>query len=73
MVGNVENKKVPILYVKKEKCCGCTACYSVCPVEAINMKYDKEGFAYPKIDKDKCIGCLKCMGVCPVKVFSHDD
>lgn len=30
----------------KKKCCGCTACYSVCPVDAIDMVEDNEGFLY---------------------------
>lgn len=30
--------------VKKENCCGCHACYNVCPKFAINMVADKEGF-----------------------------
>jgi len=41
----------------KKKCCGCTACYSICPVNAIEMKKDKEGFIYPEIDKSKCVSC----------------
>lgn len=50
----------------KENCCGCTACYSICPKKAITMEEDNEGFKYPKIDKNKCINCGLCEGVCPV-------
>lgn len=57
----------PILYTKKEECCGCTACYEICPVQAIEMIKDEEGFYYPKVKKEKCIRCFKCLSVCPMK------
>lgn len=47
-------------------CCGCTACYNVCPLHCITMEYDEEGFAYPKVDHTKCIGCGQCEKVCPM-------
>lgn len=31
----------------KTKCCGCTACASVCPKNCISMQCDGEGFLYP--------------------------
>lgn len=49
----------------REQCCGCTACYSICPKEAIIMKPDVEGFLYPSIDQEKCIHCGRCTKVCP--------
>lgn len=52
---------------KKEECCGCTACYAICPKEAISMIEDEEGFEYPYICEEKCICCYKCMKVCPIK------
>lgn len=55
---------VPILYENKENCCGCTACFAICPVEAITMISDEEGFLYPKINKDICIKCYNCIKVC---------
>lgn len=50
----------------KKQCCGCTACYNVCPKSCITMVRDKEGFSYPKLDKDKCISCGACERMCPV-------
>ena len=50
----------------KEDCCGCTACKNICPVNAIEMKEDEEGFLYPFVDKEKCIKCGKCKKVCPI-------
>ncbi|MFR3113361.1 MAG: Coenzyme F420 hydrogenase/dehydrogenase, beta subunit C-terminal domain [Gallintestinimicrobium sp.] len=51
---------------EKEKCCGCTACYSVCPKEAITMQVDEEGFKYPIVDREKCVKCNLCEKVCPM-------
>ena len=46
-------REIPILYKRKEECCGCTACYAICPKEAISMVEDEEGFEYPQIDESK--------------------
>ncbi len=52
--------------IPHNSCCGCTACYSVCPCSAIKMSYDAEGFAYPRVDTDKCVECGKCEQACPL-------
>lgn len=49
-----------------KNCCGCTACASICPKSAIQMKSDKEGFLYPYIEKSLCVNCSMCDRVCPV-------
>lgn len=51
--------------VARDRCTGCGACYNKCPVGAITMKYNKEGFLFPYIDKDKCISCGLCHKACP--------
>lgn len=51
----------------KENCCGCYACFNICPVNAITMIKDEKGFFYPKIDKEKCINCGLCLKVCPTE------
>ena len=62
----------------KKNCCGCSACYSICPKNCIEMKADREGFLYPKINKDLCINCGLCENVCPIinkveeKVFEQE-
>lgn len=59
--------KLPVFYNKMEECCGCCACFAICPQEVITMVTDKEGFEYPQVDADKCIRCYKCLKVCPFK------
>lgn len=61
-------KLLPELYEDSENCCGCTACYAVCPVQAISMNPDEEGFLYPTVDAAKCIRCYRCLSVCAFKV-----
>ena len=63
----LENK-LPELFKYKENCCGCSACYAICPTRSISMDLDEEGFLYPVIDDVKCIRCYKCMNVCIFKV-----
>lgn len=55
------------VYECKEECCGCSACYNICPVNAITMQPDEKGFLYPVIDKEKCINCKRCQKVCPFR------
>lgn len=50
----------------KKDCCGCYACYSICPKQCITMKADEEGFWYPVVNQDKCINCNLCEKICPV-------
>lgn len=59
------------LYLKKENCCGCGACADVCPVGAVHMASDKEGFLYPEVDHKKCVDCGRCGQVCPLKKTSE--
>lgn len=66
-------KKIPILYMRKEECCGCTACAAICSKKAITMFEDEEGFEYPKIDGHKCVGCGLCAAVCPIKKKLEQD
>lgn len=58
---------IPVLFARKEECCGCTACYAVCSHSAISMEEDEEGFRYPRIDGAKCVRCGQCRNVCPMK------
>ena len=51
--------------VNNSDCCGCAACYSICPKNCISMVSDKEGFLYPKVNEEICIDCGLCEKVCP--------
>lgn len=59
--------------VDKSKCCGCTACYNICPKSCIKMEADFEGFKYPVINKDICIDCGLCEKVCPCLKEQKDE
>lgn len=52
----------------KSRCCGCTACQSVCPHGAVLMKADAMGFVYPQVDMEVCTGCGLCESVCDFAV-----
>ncbi|RXE58681.1 Coenzyme F420 hydrogenase/dehydrogenase, beta subunit C-terminal domain [Acetivibrio mesophilus] len=58
---------IPDLSSDNAKCCGCFACYSICPKKAISMKIDGEGFYYPVIDEEVCVKCNKCINTCNFK------
>ena len=51
--------------VEEENCCGCGACFQICPKGAITMVENNRGFLVPKIDEKKCISCGLCLSVCP--------
>jgi len=57
----------------EEECCGCGACASICPCNAVVLKSDKEGFFYPHISEDKCVGCNLCIKVCAFKQKDRND
>lgn len=46
-------------------CCGCSACESACPVGAIRIELDGDGFWEARVDEGACISCGKCRRVCP--------
>ena len=54
-----------IVELDKNKCTGCRCCEKVCPVNAIQMIENKEGFIEPRIIEEKCINCGLCFKRCP--------
>ena len=57
--------------LEKTKCCGCAACFSSCPHQAISMRFDNEGFEYPVINQKNCVDCGLCQKVCPVIQYDN--
>lgn len=56
-----------ITSINKNECCGCSACFSVCPKSAISMEKDSEGFLYPVVKNDVCVNCGICVKTCKNK------
>ena len=52
--------------VRSKRCSFCSACISVCPVSAIEIKKDDNYCDYPIINKQKCISCGACARVCHI-------
>lgn len=49
----------------RSKCCGCSACVTICPKSCIRFDEDEQGFRYPIVDESLCINCGLCEKVCP--------
>ena len=47
-----------------KKCTSCQMCSAICPVNAIDVVLDINGFYRPNVNLEKCIGCGKCKSVC---------
>ncbi|MGN1253097.1 MAG: polysaccharide pyruvyl transferase family protein [Prevotella sp.] len=50
----------------KEFCTGCSACVEKCPVSALKLGRDDQGYYVSHFNPDACINCNACEGVCPV-------
>ena len=59
----ITNPKIK-LFDNTKNCCACGSCMNICPVQAIHMQPDPNGFLYPVIDETLCIKCEKCKRVC---------
>ena len=53
------------LFKNSSECCGCSACASCCPKNAIRMVSDECGYLYPEVQHSLCVDCGACLRVCP--------
>lgn len=61
-----------IASLKPELCSGCAVCSDSCPVNAISMMENAEGYVVPVIDAALCVFCSRCAKVCPQMNGSQD-
>lgn len=59
-----QQEKIQAVPTAKNECCGCAACVEVCPVHAISMQQDAEGFLYPSVQENVCVSCGRCVKTC---------
>lgn len=57
--------------INPKECIGCTACAHSCPVGAIKIQKNAEGFFGAVIKDEDCIKCGMCFNVCPVQQGSN--
>lgn len=60
-----------ISIIKENECTGCGACFNKCPVQAIRMQENREGFLFPQIDESACVHCGQCLNICPVHKIDY--
>lgn len=53
--------------LQRKECTGCSTCAMLCPIGAIALTANEEGFLYPQVDQKKCVDCGKCERFCPAK------
>ncbi len=49
----------------EKSCFGCAGCVDICPVEALKIVKDENGFYVPSLQAEQCIDCGKCVKSCP--------
>lgn len=59
--------------VDEKICTGCGACENICPVDAIDMLPNHEGFIVPSVNFDKCVSCGKCTQICPALNYTNEN
>ncbi len=63
--AGVQVERGKIIEKLENKCTHCGACYSICPVNAIEITDESS----VQFDYEKCIGCLNCIDTCPVNAI----
>lgn len=76
----MQKENISKLVSANKGCFGCGACRNICPVNAIDMGYDDDGYLIPVVNNEKCVACGRCHQVCPltnnnrvVTHFQYDD
>jgi len=62
--------KLPLgkIYVKHDRCKGCTFCVEYCPKGVLEMSdgFSPKGYHYPYAkEPDACVDCKLCQRICP--------
>ena len=52
---------LPVLYERKEECCGCTACYAICPNDAIVWLKMKRALNIRRLMKASVCGAVNAV------------
>ncbi len=60
----------PIVEILKDNCNLSYSCVRVCPVNAIEVKANRD---YARIIPERCIGCGSCTSVCPENAIAYRD
>ncbi len=64
------NDRKPIFYINDQKCRNSYSCVRVCPVNAIEVRAQKE---HPYIVPGRCIGCGLCFIACTPRAVEYRD
>lgn len=65
-MSNKTSNKDKVTLCAQHECCGCMACYNVCPSNGIRFVENQDKVLVPLINYDVCIACGRCRAVCPV-------
>jgi Fe-S-cluster-containing hydrogenase component 2 len=64
------NDRKPIFYINDQKCRNSYSCVRVCPVNAIEVRAQKD---HPSIINSRCIGCGLCFIACKPRAVEFRD
>jgi iron only hydrogenase large subunit-like protein len=64
------NQRKPVFYINDDKCRNSYSCVRVCPVNAIEVRAQKD---HPTIIPNRCIGCGLCFIACSPRAVTFRD
>jgi len=56
------------IYVRTERCKGCTFCVEYCPRDVLGMSegFNEKGYHFPEaVHQEECVDCKLCQRICP--------